>query len=127
MDLTGVWTGETIGVKTRTHHWIIVQQDNMLDIYTRWQNARTFEDDAIFKAALRTEKVFEVLNVQADSYGEISDTDNFRMLRWVWGLHNGKLIPMFDVQFQRSQIPLEKFEVDFLLELYKNKSFLNRF
>ena len=72
-------------------------------------------------------RVFEVLNVQADSYGEISDIDNFKMLRWVWGLHNGKLIPMFDVQFQRSKIPLEKFEVDFLLELYKNKSLLNRF
>jgi len=119
MDLTGVWIGESVGITTQTHHWIIVQRHVVLDIYTRWQEANTFESDGVFMAIMGGNNLFRIQRYRLDAYGEILNADSFKVLQWLFSWQDGKQI-WFDVLFQRVNTGLQQFEIEFLLSLYED-------
>src|SRR5688572_8540717 len=114
MDLTGVWTGETLGETTPTHHWIIVQDNQTLDIYTRWEDENTFNNGRIFKALMGANNLFRIQVSRKEFYGVVLNEDSFKMLHWKRGWHDGKWQPIFDVLFQRVNTGLQQFEIEFL-------------
>jgi hypothetical protein len=125
MDLTGVWLGESVGITTQTHHWIIVQRHVVLDIYTRWQNENTFHSDGVFTAIMGADNLFRIQLFHKDAYGEILTADSFKVLQWLFSWQDGKQL-WFDVLFQRVSTGLQQFEIEFLLQLYEDKNVLKR-
>jgi hypothetical protein len=126
MDLTGVWIGETLGETTPLHHWIIVQDNQALDIYTRWEGENTFDNGRTFKALIGANNLFKIRLFRRDAYGVVLNEDSFKVLHWKYGWRDGKQIPLFDVLFQRCNTGLQRFEIEFLLRLYEDKAVLKR-
>jgi hypothetical protein len=75
MNLTGRWIGETQGCKTESHYWLLAQQGNMLNIYTRWESEshlRKFSEWVILG-----NNSFTIETVQGDFEAVLTNSQSF--------------------------------------------------
>jgi hypothetical protein len=122
MDLTGVWIGETIGIKQRTHHWIIIQRGDSLRFYTRWEDEDSFVNFGGFFTAPDS---FKIRSMEGH-HSEIINENQFEIMQWIYRLKGTELVPHYDVAFQRRETGLLGAIISLLARLFAGNQTLMR-
>lgn len=99
MNLTGRWIGETQGCETRTHHWVIIQRGNYLNLYTRWEDEPHLQH--IFESILSQDNSFTIHTSYGDFLALITEKQGFIVHQWVFKQIENYMVPAYDVVFRR--------------------------
>ena len=123
MDLTGVWIGETIGYQMKRHHWLIIQKDNVLEFYTRWDDESSF---AHFLGVFNDEKDSFIMATLYRQASEIVNENYFEIIGWLPAKKGEEIVPYYDVAFQRRETGFMGFVVAWLVRLFAGNQSLMR-
>jgi hypothetical protein len=99
MNLAGRWIGETQGCETPSHHWVIVQQGNLIDIYTRWDYQSHLDLFAV-DVPLKSNS-FTLRTPYGDFEAVLANPNRFMICKWVFDTDGEEVVPKHDVLFQR--------------------------